>query len=145
MGLNPTVWGSKFWFCLHIITLHYPLKPNNVTKKKYYDLIHNLPLFIPDQLIGNQFGVLLDKYPLTPYLDSRDKFVKWLHFIHNRVNEINDKEILDYYTFIQKYRNLNKPTEILHQEKKYNIQKLAHGGTVLALACMIYLYYPNHS
>jgi hypothetical protein len=89
--------------------------------------------------------VLLDKYPLTPYLDSRDKFVKWLHFIHNRVNEINDKEILDYYTFIQKYRNLNKPTEILHQEKKYNIQKLAHGGTVLALACMIYLYYPNHS
>ena len=71
---------------LHTIAESYPLHPNDVTKKKYYDLIQNLPLFIPNDEIGNFFSQLLDKYPVSPYLVNRDSFVKWMHFIHNKIN-----------------------------------------------------------
>ena len=67
MALDPTVWGPFYWFVFHTIALTYPTNPNETIKKKYYDFIHNIPLFLPVQTIGNNFSVLLDKYPVTPY------------------------------------------------------------------------------
>jgi hypothetical protein len=92
MVLDSNVWGPHYWFVLLSIAICYPIHPNDVTKKKYYELIHNFPLFMPDSRIGNKFSELLDKYPITPYLDSRDSFIKWVHFIHNRVNKIIGKD-----------------------------------------------------
>ena len=86
MVLNPKVWGPHYWFVLHTIANTYPLAPNDVTKKKYYDFIQNLPLLLPIEEIGNSFAKYLDKYPVTPYLDSRPSFMKWMHFIHNKIN-----------------------------------------------------------
>ena len=86
MIFDPSVWGPHYWFTLHTIAMCYPLNPNEVTKKKYYDFIQNLPLFIPIQQIGDGFSKFLDKYPVTPYLDSRESFMKWMHFIHNKIN-----------------------------------------------------------
>ena len=91
LQLDPTVWCPHFWFFLHTIALSYPHHPNSVTKKKYYELIQNLPLFIPVETIGNDFNRLLDEYPVTAYLDSREAFVKWMHFIHNKINEKLEK------------------------------------------------------
>ena len=79
-------------FFLHTIAESYPLHPNSVTKKKYYDLIQNFPLFIPIEEMGNTFSELIDKYPVSPYLDQRESFVRWVHFIHNKVNIIVDKK-----------------------------------------------------
>ena len=87
--LDPNVWGPHYWFFLHTVAESYPLSPNQVTKRKYYDLIQNFPLFLPDDEIGNKFSRLLDKYPVTPYLDSRDSFVRWTHFMHNKILVIN--------------------------------------------------------
>jgi len=86
MALDPKVWGPHYWFVLHTIAITYPFNPNEVTRKKYYDFIQNLPLFLPIDEIGNSFSKLLDKYPVTPYLDSRQSFTKWMHFIHNKIN-----------------------------------------------------------
>ena len=86
MELDPTVWGPHYWFVLFSIAVSYSNNPNDVIKKKYYDFFHNLPLFIPHIEIGDDFSKLLDKYPVTPYLDSRDSLMKWVNFIHNRVN-----------------------------------------------------------
>ena len=36
--------------------------------------------------MGNAFSLILDSYPVTPYLDSRESFIKWMHFIHNKIN-----------------------------------------------------------
>ena len=103
MKLNPKVWGPKYWFFLHTVALTYPIHPTTVTKKKYYDFIQNFPLFIPIEEIGNTFATFLDKFPVTPYLDSRESFIKWVHFIHNKINsylgqkEINMEEALANY------------------------------------------------
>ena len=56
MSLDPKIWGPHYWFVLHTITLTYPINPNETIKKKYYDLIQNLPLFIPIENIGNYFS-----------------------------------------------------------------------------------------
>tara|TARA_Y100000022_G_C13230033_1_gene366880 strand:- start:750 stop:1187 length:438 start_codon:yes stop_codon:yes gene_type:complete len=84
---KPEIWGPKYWFVLHTIAYSYPKKPNATTKRKYYDLILNLPLFIPNEEISKDFSDLLDKYPVTPYLDNKSDFQKWMHFIHNKVNK----------------------------------------------------------
>ena len=87
MELDPKIWGPHYWFVLQTISLSYPLRPNNVTKKKYYDFIQNFPLFIPIPELGDKFSIILDKFPVTPYLDSRESFMKWVHFIHNQINK----------------------------------------------------------
>ena len=97
------IWGPKFWYVLHTIAFNYPKNPNNVTKRKYYDTVMNIPLFLPCQEYGNNFSRLLDKFPVSPYLDSRESFIKWTHFIHNKVNEENNKPRLSYRDFIEKY------------------------------------------
>jgi len=73
---RPEVWGPHFWFFLHTMAHTYPDMPTAVTKRKYYDLIQNMPIFIPNAEIGNKFSQFLDKYPVTPYLDNRDSFIR---------------------------------------------------------------------
>jgi len=112
MALDPKIWGPHYWFVLHTIALNYPLHPNETSKKKYYDFIQNLSLFIPISDMGNAFNALLDKYPVTPYLDSRDSFIKWMYFIHNQINvslNIPEKTLQE---TLQEYYKLYEPKEV---------------------------------
>ena len=112
MKYDPEVWGSHYWFFLHTVAHSYPLTPNAITKRKYYDLIQNLPLFIPQVEIGNKFSELLNKYPVTPYLDSRESFVRWMHFIHNKINLILGKEEISLMEANDRYEAEYKPKNI---------------------------------
>jgi len=110
--LDPDVWGPHFWFFIHTIALSYPINPNTITKKKYYVFIHNLHLFIPVENISNYVSKLLDKYPVTPYLDNRDSFIRWTHFIHNKVNQKLEKPKISlehFYTqYYEQYKSKNR-------------------------------------
>ena len=65
--LDPKIWGPHYWFFIHTVAMTYPIRPNAITKKKYYEFIQNLPLFIPVENMSGEFSKLLDKYPVTPY------------------------------------------------------------------------------
>lgn len=80
------IWGPQFWFVLFTMAQTYPDFPTTVTKRKYYDFLMNLPLFLPNEKMGNDFAEMLDKYPVTPYLDKRESFIRWVVFIHNKIN-----------------------------------------------------------
>jgi hypothetical protein len=84
--MRTLTWGPHFWFVLHSIAETYPLHPNAITKRKYYDTIQNFPLFLPDQKMGDRFAEMLLAYPVSPYLASRESFMRWVWFIHNKVN-----------------------------------------------------------
>lgn len=112
LQLDPSVWGPHFWFFLHTISMSYPHHPNAVTKKKYYEFIQNIPLFIPVEKMGNDFNKLLDEYPVTAYLDSRESFVKWVHFIHNKINEKLEKPKITLNEFYARYYEEYKPKDI---------------------------------
>ena len=100
--------GPHYWFFLHTVAENYPSSPTNITKRKYYDLIQNFPLFIPVEKIGNKFSQLLDIYPVTPYLDSRESFIEWVHFIHNKINAILHKKQLSLQNSRAVYNNSYK-------------------------------------
>lgn len=89
MKYNPTVWGPQYWFVLHTIARIYPEKPTTTMRKKYYQFIQNFPLFIPDPKMANKFIEILDAYPVSSYLDSRYSLMRWMNFIHNKVNKSN--------------------------------------------------------
>ena len=103
---------DKYWYVLHSIGFHYPRNPNKVSKKKYYDLVMNIPIFMPSERLSNEFSQLLDKYPVTPYLDSRESFIKWTHFIHNRMNDSLGLKSIDYVDFIAKYTESSEKKEL---------------------------------
>lgn len=141
MELDPTVWGPHYWFVLHTIALCYPMYPNDVTKKKYYEFIQNLPLMIPIEKMGNNLSILLDKFPVTPYLDSRESFQKWIHFIHNRVNETLGLPQLTYSESIDKYYHNYKPKDLLHREKLRRKEKYIFMISIIVLSGLIIAMY----
>lgn len=143
MIFTPDVWGPHYWFFLHTVAESYPVSPNSVTKRKYYDLIQNFPLFIPIEEMGNKFSELLDKYPVTPYLDTKESFVRWVNFIHNKINNMLGKNEISLRLALDKYRNEYKPkavylSEQIHIRKHYIF-------TCLILSCMIliFIYYDS--
>ena len=135
--LNPIIWGPHYWFVLYTIALSYPTNSNDSTKKKYYDFITNLPLFLPISDIGNIFSRFLDAYPVTPYLDSRESFVKWVHFIHNKINSYLGKPEITYYDAMNKYYENYKMKEIKKYEDSKTKQKYIFGSLIVLLVLVI--------
>ena len=139
--LDPKVWGPHYWFFLHTLAMTYPHHPNTVTKKKYYEFIQNLPLFLPVEEISSDFSKLIEKYPITPYLDNRDSFVRWMHFIHNKINERLEKPQISLNEFFFNYYDEYKT----HDDKLGNYykirEKVIYVGIILGISGAIYYLY----
>jgi hypothetical protein len=139
--LDPKVWGPHYWFFLHTLAMTYPHHPNTVTKKKYYEFVQNLPLFLPVEEISGEFSKLIDKYPIAPYLDNRDSFVRWMHFIHNKINEKLEKPQVSLNDFFIKYYDEYKTQdEKLGQYYKVR-EKVIYLGIILGISGAIYYLY----
>ena len=141
MIYEPKIWGPHYWFVLHTIALNYPLHPNETSKKKYYDFIQNLPIFLPISNMGNLFSKLLDIYPVIPYLDSRESLVKWMHFIHNKINlslGIPEKSIRD---SLEEYYKLYEPKEITIKNNIMKKEKYIYIGLIIMLVVLSIILY----
>jgi hypothetical protein len=114
---TPHVWGPHYWFFLHTIAESYPITPNSITKKKYYDFVQNIPMFLPVEEISTYFSKLLNDYPVQPYLDNRESFIKWFWFIHNKINEKLEKPVISlkdfYIQYYEQYKSTNTKLTIV--------------------------------
>ena len=135
---DPQVWGPYYWFFLQTVAHTYPEIPNTVTKRKYYDFIQNLPLFIPNPEIGDKFSSLLDEFPVSPYLDSRDSFIRWVHFMHNKINKQLDKPEISLFAALDNYRAKYIPKQIKLSER-YHL-KFEYIVAVFTVLCFILIY-----
>jgi len=141
LRFDPDIWGPHFWFFLHTLGMSYPHHPNSVTKKKYYELMQNLPVFIPNENIGSEFSKLLDSYPITPYLDSRESLIRWIHFIHNKVNEKLEKPKISLNDFYSRYYEEYKPKNLKLKEFYRWREKIIYTLVILsATGLIVYLY-----
>lgn len=141
MTLDPKIWGPHYWFVLHTIALSYPQNANEVTKKKFYDFYQNLPLFLPIEEIGNNFSKFLDKYPVTPYLESRQSLVRWTNFIHNKINTALNLPTLTLEEALSSYYEHYKPREVKDNLERKRREKIAFAIFVaVILVSAIYLY-----
>lgn len=141
MTLDPNVWGPHYWFFLMTIAVSYPKKANDVLKKKYYDFIMNIPLFIPDDKMGNKFSRILDKYPVEPYLDTRESFIKWIHFIHNKINSQLGKNEISYIEAINNYYAQYKPKEIILKEQLKQKKIILFSVILIILFILTFILY----
>ena len=80
----------------------------------------------------------MDKYPVTPYLDNRDSFSRWTHFIHNKYNELLGKDELPLHAGIDKYLDEYKPKPMLLTETFRIKTYMVH--LILILVCLIVIY-----
>ena len=138
-NLDSSVWGPHYWFFLHTLAMTYPHRPNTMTKKKYYDFVQNIPMFIPIENMAGDFSKLLNNYPVSPYLDSRDAFIRWMHFIHNKINEKLEKPKITLEKFYADYYESYKPKDIKMREYYKVRSKLIY---LLIIACIVFgIYY----
>jgi len=141
LALNPDIWGKHYWFFLHSVAESYPEYPNDITKRKYYDLIMNMPLFIPHEKIGNQFATLLDKYPVSPYLVCRDSFRRWMNFIHNKINFYLGKEEIPLEKGIEHYYAQYSSNPIEYQHVPFFKKHGVYVNTAIIVALIGTIYY----
>ena len=139
--LDPDVWGPHYWFFIHTIAMTYPKYPNSVIKKKYYDLIQNFGLFIPIESIGNEFSKMLNLYPVVPYLDSKESFIRWTHFIHNKINEKLEKPIISLEQFYTLYYEQYKPKKINWTEHMRLRKKIIYACFIVFLVGLLIYFY----
>ena len=139
--LDPKIWGPHYWFFLHTVAMTYPNRPNAVTKKKYYEFIQNFPLFIPIENMSGEFSKLIDKYPVSPYLDNRESFIRWTHFIHNKINQKLEKPQLSLNEFYVKYYEEYKSQNIKMVEYYKLREKFIFSGIIITIAGSIYYLY----
>lgn len=140
MPLNPDIWMPHFQFILQTIAILYPIHPNDVTKKKYYDTVHNIPLFFSIKPIGDKFSKLLDIFPVTPYLSSRESFMRWTHFIINKINIDMGWEQVNFYDSLENYYNFYKPKELIEKENvKRKKQYILIGVTSFLILSVFYI------
>jgi hypothetical protein len=119
----------------------YPIRPNALTKKKYYEFIQNLPLFIPVEKISTEFSKLIDQYPITPYLDNRESLIRWMHFIHNKINQKLEKPELSLNDFYINYYNNYKPIIVKNHEFNKLLGKFIYLILILCFTGAIYYLY----
>jgi hypothetical protein len=139
--LDPKIWGPHYWFFIHTVAMTYPIRPNAVTKKKYYEFIQNLPLFIPVESLSGEFSKLIDKYPVAPYLDNRESLIRWTHFIHNKINQKLEKPQISLSEFYIKYYEEYKPQNVKMVEYYKLREKAIYCGIIVTIAGGIYYLY----
>lgn len=138
VDMDATVWGPHYWFFLHTVTMTYPLRPNDGAKKKYYELIQNIPLFIPNISMAKSFQETLDAYPVSPYLDTRDSLTRWMHFIHNKINKRIGLQQISMTKFYEEYHDRYKPRDVKIIEYAKTKRQVLYALLVCALLAGIY-------
>jgi len=91
--------------------------------------------------ISNNFNRLIVKYPVAPYLDNKESLIKWVHFIHNKVNEKLEKphiSIEEFYTnYYEQYKSKNTKLMSYYKIK----QKIIYLSVLFILFAIIYYFY----
>lgn len=139
-NLDPNIWGPHYWFFLHTLAIHYPNNPNESTKKIYHEFIYSLPIFIPVESISKEFTAMLNNYPILPYLDSKKSLVKWINFIHNKINEKLEKPTVSLSDFYINYYNQYKTTNSKIAEY-FSKQKFIYFAIIMIIFIAIYYLY----
>jgi hypothetical protein len=130
---EPTVWGPATWTFLHTTAFTYPEEPDEVAKRNYYTFFHGLAPFLPDPDAQDLYAKLLHQFPVSAYLDSRKSLVRWVHFIHNRVNDRLEKPRVGMDDFLQNHKLWNVAPNVHTQRYIFWKNNLVYAVVVAVL------------
>ena len=141
MGLEPKVWEPPLWFTLRTMAYMYPKTPNEVTRKKYYEFIANLPVFLPESPVGPDFAALIERFPPSPYLESQGKFKQWLHFIYCRSLEQRGELPPSYTEFMNEYEEKYLTPIEIKKDKSVWRRYIVTGGLLFTFVTLGVIMY----
>jgi hypothetical protein len=98
-------------------------------------------MFLPVEEISSYFSKLLNDYPVQPYLDNRESFIKWFWFIHNKVNEKLEKPVITLSEFYSKYYEQYKTTNEKMIDYYKMKRKIIYFLLIILLGSLIYYLY----
>lgn len=151
MHIPPEVWGPFFWNTIHIAALGYPTKPSYGHKKAAKDFFESLSFLIPCPICREHYTEHLEKYPITPHLDTRADLFKWTHLLHNEVNlklnkrKFTEEEVILY---LKRLGQLNRspvwtPDDFSEADWKARLHGLTAGIAIGALSVGVLFYVSN--
>lgn len=126
---------------IKIICFYYSKTPNETLKKKYYDVLSNIPIFYPNAVFTNEYLSLLDSNPLSSFLDNKTDLLHWCHFIENQILKKYGIQTQNYASWILDYnKRYEKPYEFSPAQEQehflYN-EHVFYGVILLALIGII--------
>ena len=141
MSFEISVWGPNYIFFLQSMAFSYPMKPNDTIKKKFFEFYNNIPVFIPNQKYFSFFCKLIEKHPVSPYLDNQLTLLKWTHKITNEINTLLLQEEVDFDTFMDSYYLHFKDDNLIKKETSKFNEKILYGSIVsVGIMAMIFFY-----
>ena len=141
--LSSEIWLPHYEFTLMTIALQYPRSlPDAVVRRSYYLLFPNLTTFFPPPHHAHLYADAIDQYPVQPYLDSRRNLLRWLHAIHDYINERKyNASPTTFKAFMDSYRKLARPDpESDHTSRKRN-ERILYCAVATACIVLIAMYH----
>lgn len=107
---SPNIWGNATWVLLHSIAGAYPIKPSDPVKNAVKELFNSLIYLFPCKICSFHLKEYLEKYPIDPYLESKNLLELYIYDLHNEVNKIkNVKNNIPTFEEVQKAFNPTTP------------------------------------
>ena len=113
------IWGPSLWTYLHLLSISYPDKPNDDDKEIFKKLIKYLGLTLPCDICKNHYFNFMTEEKVELGLKNKQNFMELFWKLHNNVNKLNNKEVIDFNSFLKKYDKIIKYDE----NKHFNIFK----------------------
>lgn len=118
INFNPELWGNHGWVFLQHIALSYPNQPNQETKQNYKDFFYSIKNILPCETCALNYLDHIQKIPIDNYLKNRNTLFSWIIKIHNEVNKITNKKMLNENKIKQYYLSQNKPSFYINPKIK---------------------------
>ena len=91
-GMLTPVWGPSLWHYLHVMSFNYPLKPTNIQKQKYKQLLLNLQYTLPCKYCRINLKNNFKKHPLVNKIfENRHNFSYYIFNLHEHINKMLGK------------------------------------------------------
>lgn len=103
LNSDPRLWGPKFWFTLHTISVFYPEKPNQHEMASAINLFDSLTYLLPCETCKTHYKAMLDLDPVRNHVGSRNELVRYVLNLHNSVAARIKKPTYTYAQFIDEF------------------------------------------
>lgn len=92
---EPSVWGPAIWKTIHFVALAYPTEPTQEDMDTYKTFYLTLGKVLPCQKCRQNFNQHLQDFPIEPALQNTNTLFEWTVRVHNSVNRMGGKRLID--------------------------------------------------
>ena len=109
--MDPNLWGPPLWKFLHLVSIHYPIKPSKKDKEEHKKFLHSLKHILPCPICANHYSEYMSDSKIENALQNKENYIKLIWSLHNDVNKRTQSKMYTFEEFIKLYTNLNNESE----------------------------------